>query len=230
MNGPGKLIIIEGGDGSGKATQSERLTRRLLTEGFPALRITFPDYESASSALIKMYLGGEFGEDPEAVSPYVASTFYTVDRYASFCKAWGNAYKNGTCIIADRYTTSNLVHQGAKIADKDERYKYYRWLQEFEYQTFGLPKPDAVIFLDVPPSISKQLMMERASKMDGSDIKDIHERNMHHLENAHKTALELCGIEHWDRVGTVESGVLLGIEAIHERIWSVVKEIVGGTR
>ncbi len=229
----GKLIIIEGGDGSGKATQSLKLVERLKAEGFSAMRITFPNYESHSSSLIKMYLGGEFGNSPESVNPYVASTFYTVDRFASFVKEWKAFYEEGAVIIADRYTTSNLVHQGAKIEDTAERRAYFNWLQEFEYGMFGLPKPDEVVFLDVPPAVSKQWMVDRTSKMDGTDSKDIHERDQEHLEKAYRTAVELCGLENWIRVSAVESGRLLDVEQIHKRVWEAILPLLtegGGTK
>lgn len=229
MKKPGKLIIIEGGDGSGKATQSLKLVERLNREGTKALRITFPNYESPSSALIKMYLGGTFGENPESVNPYVASTFYTVDRFASFATEWKTAYEQGTVIIADRYTTSNLVHQGAKIEDADARLAYFNWLQDFEYTLFGLPKPSAVVFLDVPPEVSRQWMIDRASKMDGSDEKDIHERDQDHLDKAYQTALELCELEHWIRISAVEAGALLNVEQIHQRIWEAVPALINAS-
>ncbi len=226
MNRHGRLIIIEGGDGSGKATQSLKLVERLKLEGYDALRITFPNYESPSSSLIKMYLGGEFGDSPEAVNPYVASTFYTVDRFASYTTGWKTAYEQGAIIIADRYTTSNLVHQGAKIEDPDARMAYFKWLQEFEYNLFGLPKPDAVVFLDVPPLISRQWMSDRANKIDGSDQKDIHERDQNHLDKAYQTALELCALERWIRVSAVAFGSLLDVEQIHQRIWEAIPTLL----
>lgn len=226
MNRPGKLIIIEGGDGSGKATQSFKLVERLNAEGIHALRITYPNYESPSSSLIKMYLGGAFGESPEAVNPYVASTFYTVDRFASFTTEWKAAYEQGAVIIADRYTTSNMVHQGAKIADAEARKAFFNWLQEFEYALFGLPKPDGVVFLDVPPAVSREWMSDRLSKMDGSDKKDIHERDQDHLDKAYQTALELCAMEEWIRVSAVESGRLLDVEQIHQRIWEAIPALL----
>lgn len=232
MSKQGRLIIIEGGDGSGKATQSLKLVERLNAEGTKALRITFPNYESPSSSLIKMYLGGTFGDSPEAVNPYVASTFYTVDRFASFTTEWKTAYEQGTVIIADRYTTSNLVHQGAKIEDAEARHAYFKWLQEFEYTLFGLPRPTGVIFLDVPPAVSRQWMQDRVSKMDGSDQKDIHERDTEHLDKAYQTALELCGLEHWLRIPAVEAGKLMDVEQIHQRIWEALPPLLkeaGGT-
>lgn len=222
----GKLIIIEGGDGSGKATQSAMLVDRLQAEGIPALKITFPDYDSPSSALIKMYLGGAFGDHPEAVNPYAASTFYTVDRFASFTTGWREAYESGTVIVADRYTTSNMVHQGAKLESPADRSAYFAWLQAFEYQIFGLPRPTGVVFLDVPPAVSRQWMADRVSKMDGTGDKDIHERDTSHLDKAYATAVELCGLEGWARVTAVKDGRLLSVEQIHQQVYAVVTALL----
>lgn len=146
--GKGKLIIIESGsDASGKATQSERLYERLISEGKKCMKITFPDYESDSSALVKMYLNGDFGKNPNDVSPYVSSTFYAADRYASYKTKWGEFYNSGGIIISDRYTTSNMVHQAAKI-ESPEKEKFLEWLYDLEFNIYGIPTPDEVIFLD----------------------------------------------------------------------------------
>jgi len=148
----GKLIIIESGaDASGKATQTNKLYERLVQEGYKVKKITFPNYDSDSSALVKMYLNGDFGKDPNDVSPYVASTFYAVDRFASYRTEWGQAYNDGWIILADRYTTSNMVHQAAKIKDMEEKDRFLDWLWNFEFEIYKLPVPDCVIFLDMPP-------------------------------------------------------------------------------
>lgn len=160
----GKLIIIESGsDASGKATQSNRLYERLINEGKQCMKITFPDYNSDSSALVKMYLNGDFGKDPNDVNPYVSSTFYAVDRYASYKTKWGEFYNNGGIIISDRYTTSNMVHQAAKI-NNDEKEKFLDWLYDLEFNIYGIPKPDEIIFLDVDPEVSQELMKDRKNK------------------------------------------------------------------
>ena len=155
------LIVIEGLDGSGKATNAALLKEYLEKKGKTVKKITFPDYESDSSALIKMYLAGEFGKKPADVGAYAASAFYAVDRFASYKKDWEQNYKNGDWIIADRYTTSNAVHQASKL-EGDERDGYLSWLYEFEFVKMGLPKPDAVIYLDVPPEVSQKLIEGRA--------------------------------------------------------------------
>ena len=146
----GKLYVIEGVDGSGKATQTELLYQALLAQGKNVRKVSFPDYDSPSSSLIKMYLNGEFGTDPQEVNAFATSVFFAVDRFASFRKDRKAFYDQGGIIIADRYVTSNLVHQAGKINDQEEKERYIHWLNELEYGIFGLPKPDCVIFLDMP--------------------------------------------------------------------------------
>ena len=159
----GKLIVIEGLDGSGKSTQIELLKRELINSGKTVKQIKLPDYESRSSELVKMYLGGEFGSNPSDVNTFAASLFYTVDRYANFQKVWKNDYLNGTLILADRYTTSNAVHQTVKLP-KDRWDAYLDWLFETEYEKVGIPSPDKVIFLDMDVDISQKLMSKRAMR------------------------------------------------------------------
>ena len=192
--GKGKLIIIESGsDASGKATQSQRLYERLIQEGKKCLKITFPDYDSDSSALVKMYLNGDFGKNPSAVNPYISSTFYAADRYASYKTKWGEFYNNGGIIISDRYTTSNMVHQAAKLKD-DEKDKYIEWLYDLEFNIYQIPKPDHIIFLDVEPEVSQELMKNRANKFTGGETKDIHESNKEYLINSYILQKNIIGM------------------------------------
>ena len=139
----GRLLVLEGLDGSGKATQAKLLAAHLAGSGRRVMEITFPDYESDSSALVKMYLSGQFGSRPDDVNPYAASSFYAVDRYASYKTKWGSFYEAGGIVIADRYTTSNAVHQCSKLPP-DQWDGFLRWAFEYEYQLLGLPAPDAV--------------------------------------------------------------------------------------
>ena len=188
----GKVIVIEGLDGSGKATQTERLYELLSARGVQVRRVSFPDYDSPSSALVKMYLNGEFGSDPGDVNGYAAAAFYAVDRYASFKKDWGKAYDDGAVILCDRYATSNAVYQMTKVP-QCEREEYLRWLEELEYCRLGIPRPDLVIYLDVPTDISQSLMSRR---YDGDESKkDLHERNLAYLaqcgESARYSAMKL---------------------------------------
>ena len=172
----GKLIIIESGsDASGKATQTKKLYDRLVSEGYNVKKVEYPNYDSETSTLVKMYLRGDFGKNPSDVDAYVASTFYAVDRYASFKTQWEEFYNKGGIILADRYTTSNMVHQASKM-EESERDKYLDWLFDYEFSMYKIPKPDAVIFLDVPVDFSKNLMKDRDNKFTGEKEKDIHEK------------------------------------------------------
>lgn len=193
------LIVFEGVDASGKATQSGRVFEYLKTK-YNARKISFPDYESPSSALVKMYLAGEFGEKPEDVSPYAASAFYAVDRYASYKKDWGGFLNAGGTIVADRYVTSNMIHQAAKIKDKAEKDRFLSWIYDFEYEKLGLPKPDKVIFLDMPPKFARELMHERLNKITGEAEKDIHEKSADYLEKAYENAVYVAEKFGWERI------------------------------
>lgn len=169
----GRLIVLEGLDGSGKATQAGLLYEALCGRGEQAMKITFPNYESDSSALVKMYLGGAFGQDVNDVNAYAASSFYSVDRYASYKTLWGCFYHDGGTVIADRYTTSNAVHQCSKLP-REEWDAYLAWLFDFEYRKIAIPEPDIVVYLDVDPEVSQRLMSQRYH--GDEEKKDIHEK------------------------------------------------------
>lgn len=219
----GKLIIIESGsDSSGKATQSKLLFERLHADGLKVRKVEFPNYKSESSALVKMYLNGDFGKDPGDVDPYVASTFYSVDRYATFQTEWKEFYRNGGIIIADRYTTSNMVHQAAKLCG-EEKDRFLDWLWNYEFKLFGLPVPDQVIFLNMPPEISLELMRERDNKFTGGSEKDIHEANEQYLRACYNNALYVCAKYGWSNVDCAQNGCPRSIGEIHEEIYSKVK-------
>ena len=217
----GKLIVIEGTDGSGKSTQFRCLTEHLTLDNKEFKTLVFPQYAEPSSALIRMYLGGAFGSDPEAVNAYAASTFYAVDRYASFLQDWKEDYENGCLFLADRYTTSNAVHQGSKMKP-EERKPYYGWLYELEYEKMGLPKPDLVILLDMPIELTRQLMRKREA--DTNTQADIHEQDLSYLEQCRasaKTAAEYYG---WQVISCAKDGALRTIEDIHEEVYAIVKK------
>jgi Thymidylate kinase len=222
----GKLIVIEAGDGSGKATQTKLLYERLSTEHYNVKRVEFPNYKSDSSALIKMYLNGEFGRDPNDVNPFVASTFYSVDRYASYKKEWEGFYQSGGIILADRYTTSNMVHQAAKIVNNNDRNDYLKWLWDLEFEKFRLPIPDCVIFLNMHPSFSQKLINNRPNKFNehNENEKDIHERNYEYLVHSYNNACEIAAKYGWSMVNCVQDGQLRSIEEIHVDIYKLVKE------
>ncbi len=180
-----KIIVIDGLDGSGKATQSGLVTKRLSDMGYKVKKLTFPNYESPSSSLVKMYLGGELGDDPSDVNAYAASAFYSVDRIASFLKEWKSDYDLCDFIICDRYTTSNIIHQMAKL-EGAERDRYIQWLFDFEYNRLGVPAPDLVCFLDLDPEVSQRLMLSRYDGDEGK--KDIHEKNVSYLLSCRQSA------------------------------------------
>lgn len=219
----GKLFIIEAGDGSGKATQAQRLADRLKDRGFKAAKISFPNYESPSSALIKMYLQGEFGSSPEDVNPYAASAFYAVDRYASYKKDWGDFYRQGGILVADRYTTSNMVHQAAKISRPAERVAFLDWLFDLEFVKFQLPRPDAVIFLHMPPEVSFRLLRDRDSKTPNREKRDIHEEHEEFLESSYRNACRLAAEYGWHTVDCCREGALRTVEDIHQEIYELVQ-------
>lgn len=220
--GLGKLFVIEAIDGAGKATQTKKLMDRLEGDGYPVYKVEFPNYQSNSSALIKMYLNGEFGQDANQVNPFAASTFYAVDRYASYVTEWKETYQNGGIILADRYTTSNMVHQAAKISDPEEWQKYLTWLYDLEFEKFQLPVPDDVIFLDMPPEYAGKLRESRPNKA-GDDSNDIHEKNLVYLESSYLNALKVADKYRWIKVSCVANAKIKSIESIHEDVYEIIK-------
>ena len=216
----GKLIVIEGTDGSGKSTQFKQLTEHLTADGQPFQTLVFPQYSEPSSALIRMYLGGEFGTKPTDVNAYAASAFYAVDRYASYKKTWGNWYEQGGLVVCDRYTTSNAVHQAAKEPD-DQKEAYLKWLYEFEYDKLGLPRPDLTIYLDVPTAYTEKLLRSREQATNTQA--DIHEKDMAYLATCRKSGRAAAEYYGWTVIECVRDGVMRSIEDIHEEIYRCVK-------
>lgn len=224
MEQKGKLIVVEGTDGSGKSTQFKLLCQRLKREGTAFQRLAFPQYQEPSSALLKMYLNGEFGSHPSDVNAYAASTFYAVDRYASWKKVWGETYQNGGLILADRYTTSNAVHQGGKLS-AEEQAPFFDWLFDFEYRKLGLPAPDLVIYLDMPTERSVQLLRSREAETHTKG--DIHEVDTEYLALCRKTALRAADHYGWHVLPCTDAqGQLRSIEELHQEIWKKVVESV----
>lgn len=218
------LIVIEGLDGSGKATNANALYEKLESLGKRVKKISFPDYDSDSSALVKMYLAGDFGKKATDVNAYAASAFYAVDRFASFKTGWETEYNRGDFIIADRYTTSNAVHQSSKL-EGAERDAYFEWLYDFEFGKMGLPRPDAVIYLDVLPEVSQRLMSERYSGDENK--KDIHEADTEYLKNSRQAALYAAKKLGWQVVSLCENGEMLSREAAFARVFDKIKELYG---
>lgn len=217
----GKLIVVEGVDGSGKQTQTALLHERLPE----AKRVSFPDYQSPSSALVKMYLNGDFGIRADDVSPEAASVFFACDRYASYKQKWGEFYRNGGVVLADRYVTSNMIHQTCKIADCGRRTEFLRWIEEFEYGTLELPKPDLVLFLDMPPEYAARLMEHRNNKITGEEQKDIHENDFGYLRRAYENAVSVAEELGWKRIFCVKNGVLRTPDDISDEVWHLTTEI-----
>lgn len=216
-----KLIIMEGLDGSGKSTQTELLENYLKNKSIAYKKIKLPDYDSPSSTLVNMYLGGEFGKSADDVNAYAASAFYAVDRFASYKLKWKQDYENGTLILADRYATSNSIYQMEKI-DESEWDRYLDWSEDFEYNKIGIPKPDLVIFLDMPVEISQKLMTGRYNGDEGK--KDVHEANVAFLNACRKSALYAAEKQGWRVVSCSDGDNPLPIEEIHNRIVEIVNE------
>ena len=215
-----KLIIIEGLDGSGKSTQVQLLSERLKQRGIKVRQIKLPDYDHKSSTLVKMYLGGEFGRNPEDVNAYTASLFYAADRFASYKNYWKEDYENGTVIVADRYVTSNAVHQMVKLP-KEEWEDYLAWSEDLEYGKVGIPRPDLVVFLDMPVDISQRLMTKR---YQGDEVKkDVHEADVDYLTRCHETAAFTSEKQNWNIVACAENGEPRSIESIADEIISIVE-------
>lgn len=212
----GKLIVIEGTDGSGKSTQFRLLTDRLESEQVKFQKLVFPQYSEPSSALIRMYLGGEFGKSPSDVNAYAASAFYSVDRYASYRKVWGKWYEEGGLVVSDRYTTSNAVHQASKEPE-DKREDFLNWLYDFEYGKLGLPRPDLVIYLDVPTDFTEKMLRHRESETHTHA--DIHEQDMQYLATCRRMGRAAAEHYGWTVIRCVRDGAMRSMEDIHEEIY-----------
>ena len=212
----GKLIVIEGTDGSGKSTQFRLLTDRLEAEQVKFQKLVFPQYSEPSSALIRMYLGGEFGSKPEDVNAYAASAFYSVDRYASYRKVWGKWYENGGLVVSDRYTTSNAVHQASKEPE-DKREDFLNWLYDFEYGKLGLPRPDLVIYLDVPTDFTEKMLRHRETETNTHA--DIHEQDTQYLATCRRMGRAAAAHYGWTVIRCVRDGAMRSMEDIHEEIY-----------
>ncbi|MBE6914742.1 MAG: thymidylate kinase [Ruminococcaceae bacterium] len=219
----GKLIVMEGIDGSGKSTQYKKLCERLTAEGTAYKKIVFPRYSEESSALIRAYLGGQFGDRPGDVNAYAASTFYAVDRFASFKTDWGAYYNAGGLVLADRYTTSNACHQGSKVAE-GEHQQFLDWLYNFEFCLMELPKPDLVLYLDIDIETSRR-QMERRQEQTNTQA-DIHEKDFRYLAECLAAGHYAADHYGWKRICCVENGAMRSVEAIHEEIYAAVSAVV----
>lgn len=214
----GKLIVIEGSDGSGKATQTKKLYERLRDLEVKVRRVSFPNYASESSALIRMYLRGDFGGNAEAVNPYAAATFYAVDRFANFFE-WKNFYESDGLILSDRYVGSNMVYQAAKFDNEEDRKEFLTWLDDLEYKHFNIPRPDLTIFLDMPPEISAILRRQRGRE-------DIHEDDAVFMEKVYDVYRKIAKKYGWKVVNCADRNFARSPTDIHESILAIVEELL----
>ena len=215
----GKLIVIEGLDGSGKATQAQKLFEKLKEQEKQVIKVSFPDYNSNSSALVKMYLNGEFGSDPNQVNPYAASSFYAVDRFASYTKNWKKFYLNGGTVIADRYTTSNAIHQCAKLPEEHWN-DFINWLFHYEYELLGIPEPYRTLYLRVDPEISQKLITKRYQGDENK--KDIHESDPVYLRRSREAADYCAKKLGWTLIECVKNGSIRSIDDIAADIFNAI--------
>lgn len=219
----GKLIVLEGIDGSGKSAQFRRLCARLEQDGIEYNHIVFPRYNEESSALIRMYLNGDFGTNPNDVNPYTASTFFAVDRYASYKKDWGSIYENGGIFLSDRYTTSNAVHQGCKLPD-EELPAFFSWLTDLEYNKMGLPEPDLVLYLDVDLESSIARMRRREEKTHTHA--DIHEKDLDYLRRCLHTADRAADYYGWTRIPFQKDGAERDVDEKNQDLYRIILETI----
>ena len=213
-----KLIVLEGSDGSGKATQTTRLFERLQNLRVNVIRVSFLNYESESSALIKMYLRGDFGGTPEAVNPYAAAAFYAVDRFASF-QNWKDFYAGDGVVLSDRYVGSNMAHQSAKLNRKADRERFMNWLDDLEYKKFQLPRPDLTIFLNMPPAIAAMLRKKRGRE-------DLHESDADYMLKSYKTYCEIAAKFGWKTIDCAEGNFAKSAIDIEQEIFALVEEML----
>lgn len=219
----GKLIVIEGLDGSGKSTQLERLPSVLKERGIEVRTVSFPDYNDPSSTLVKMYLAGEFGSDAGDVNAYAASIFYAADRYASFVRYWRDYYESGGAVLCGRYVSSNVIHQASKLPS-DEWGAYMDWLYDLEFSRIGIPKPDLTIFLDMPGDVADRLMSGRYSGDESK--KDLHEKNKEYLKNCRAAASYAAERLGWQTVSCAENGDPLPLSVITAQLADSIEKAV----
>ena len=220
----GQLIIFEGLDGSGKGTQTKLTAQRLKKQGRDLRQITFPDYDSESSALVKMYLSGAFGDKPDDVNAYAASSFYAVDRFASYKTDWGEFYREGGLVLSDRYTTSNAVHQCSKLPPMHWD-GFLNWLFDFEYHLLGLPEPTRVLYLDMPVEATEQMMRLREEATHTKA--DIHEKDEAYLRRCRENAAYVVARCGWTRIDCAKDGAPRLINDIHREVMACVADLIG---
>ena len=219
----GTLIVFEGTDGSGKSTQFRLACQALKERRADFGTMVFPRYQEESSALVRLYLGGAFGTHPSDVNAYAASTFYAVDRYAGYKQDWGGYYEGGGLMVADRYTTSNAVHQASKLPE-GEREEFFRWLADFEYGRLGLPQPDLVLWMDMPLELSVANLRRREA--DTHTQADIHEVDTGYLSTCRQAAAQAARAYGWRRVDCAPGGMARSVEDIHREVMELLDEFL----
>lgn len=225
----GIIISIEGTDGAGKHTQQQLLLQDLKEQGYDVFDKSFPNYDSDSSAPVKMYLKGEFGGSANCLDAYQASLLYAVDRMCTYNKEIKSHYENGEIILFDRYVQSNFIHQCSKIDDFDEKMKFIDWEENLEYDTCKLPRPDLVFFIEMPVEKSLELARARAEYKTG-EAKDIHEEDTSYMEKSYNNGITLAKELGWNLIHCVdENNNLKSIETIHEEIMTLVNEFLSKT-
>lgn len=222
----GVFLVIEGTDGSGKGTQFKRLVERLESDGYAVETFDFPQYESPSSYFVKQYLNGEYGSAQE-VGPYTGSIFYALDRYEAAPKI-RQALDEGKVVIANRFTGSNMAHQGTKFDTSEERNGYFLWLDAIEFKMLGIPRPDASLVLRVPAEIAQTLVDKKEQRTYTSKKRDLHEADISHLEKSVQVYDDLCRLfpEDFKQLDCVRSGKILPIEAISELVWETIQPLL----
>jgi len=226
----GILIALDGLDGSGKETQTRLLEEALIQNGIPCRNVSFPTYDDQMSAAVKLYLSGKFGDDPNTVNGYAASSFFATDRYCSYMLDWKKDYDAGTVILANRYTTANAVHQLSKLPE-EEYDGFLDWLFDFEFGKLGLPAPDLVLYLCVPPAVSESLIMSRSAQTGRAT--DIHENNKQHLRDSYRAALYSADKLGWAKIDCANDACMAdGMplrtrEDIHAEIMTHVHRLLG---
>ena len=223
MNVKKRLIAIDGLDASGKMTQTEMLKDLLAEKGIPYRYLSFPTYDADYSAHVNMYLRGRFGDDPEIVNPFAASSFFGADRYCSYMLDWKKDYDDGAIILANRYTSANAVHQLSKL-EEDQFDGFLEWLMDYEYGKLGIPKPDAVVYLCVPPEISQKMIQHRCDETGAE--KDIHESNAKHLENGYRAALYSAEKLGWIKINCNNGDEMRTREDIQKEIIEKLKDLI----
>ena len=223
----GKFIAIDGVDASGKQTHTELLQEYFENQGYKVRRLSFPVYESESSSLVKMYLSGKLGKTADDVDAYAASTLYAADRFATYKSDWHTDYEDkDTLIIADRYVSSNMIHQASKIGDKAEKDKFLSWLYDFEYNLYKIPKPDVTLFLDMPPEYGRILMQNRNNKFTDEKTLDIHESDFSYLEKSYNNAKYVADKFGWKTVSCIKDGEIRSIDDIQKEIIEICKDVI----